>query len=246
MKDNTKLKICVTLFIIISFFVLKAMDVNDRVLTSLGIFDDFYGDIIVTDNVSLENIPEYEGYYYITLNNNEPEFKDSEITKESYELYYPLDSLGRATKAESSVGKDLMPKDKRGEIGSVRPTGFMLTKYDFVDNNYLYNRCHLIAFQLTGENANKRNLITCTRSANVKGMLPFENMVSNYVKGTKNHVMYRVTPIYEGDNLVASGIQMEALSVEDNGKGIKYNVYIYNAEEGVKIDYKTGNSKAIK
>lgn len=243
MKDKTKLKILTTILIIVSFFVLKAMDVDDRVLASLGIFDSFYGDIVVTDNISLDNIPEYEGYYYITINNNEPFFEDREITDESFELYYPLDSLGRPTKAESSVGKDLMPKEKRGDIGSIKPPGFGYSKYDFVDNKYLYNRCHLIAFQLTGENANKRNLITCTRSANVKGMLPFENMVSNYVKATKNHVMYRVTPLYEGDNLVATGILMEALSVEDNGEGIKFNVYIYNVEEGVKIDYSNGNNK---
>ena len=242
MKDKTKLKILTTILIVISFFVLKAMDVDDRVLASLGIFDSFYGDIVVTDNVSLDNIPPYEGYYYITVNNNEPFFKVSEITTESYEVYYPLDSLGRATKAESSIGKDLMPQEKRGDIGSVKPTGFQYSKYDFVDNKYLYNRCHLIAFMLTGENANKRNLITCTRSANVKGMLPFEQMVGNYVKATKNHVMYRVTPIYEGDNLVASGILMEAYSVEDSGEGIKFNVYIYNVEEGVKIDYSTGNN----
>ena len=242
MKDKTKLKILTTILIVISFFVLKAMDVDDRVLASLGIFDSFYGDIVVTDNVSLDNIPPYEGYYYITVNNNEPFFKVSELTTESYEVYYPLDSLGRATKAESSIGKDLMPKEKRGDIGSVKPTGFQYSKYDFVDNKYLYNRCHLIAFMLTGENANKRNLITCTRSANVKGMLPFEQMVSNYVKATKNHVMYRVTPIYEGNNLVATGILMEAYSVEDSGEGIKFNVYIYNVEEGVKIDYSTGNN----
>ena len=242
MKDKTKLKIFTTIFIVISFFVLKAMDVDDRVLASLGVFDSFYGDIVVTDNVSLDNVPKYDGFPYVTVNNNEPFFTESELTTESYELYYPLDSLGRTTKAESSIGKDLMPKEKRGEIGSIKPTGFMLSKYDFVDNNYLYNRCHLIAYMLTGENANERNLVTCTRSANVRGMLPFEQMVSNYVKATKNHVMYRVTPIYEGYNLVATGILMEAYSVEDNGKGIKFNVYIYNNEDGVKIDYSTGKN----
>ena len=242
MKDKTKLKIFTTIFIVISFFVLKAMDVDDRVLASLGVFDSFYGDIVVTDNVSLDNVPKYDGFPYVTVNNNEPFFTESELTTESYELYYPLDSLGRTTKAESSIGKDLMPKEKRGEIGSIKPTGFMLSKYDFVDNKYLYNRCHLIAYMLTGENANERNLVTCTRSANVKGMLPFEQMVSNYVKATKNHVMYRVTPIYEGYNLVATGILMEAYSVEDNGKGIKFNVYIYNNEDGVKIDYSTGKN----
>ena len=246
MKDKTKLKLLTTIFIIVSFFVLKAMDIDDRVLASLGIFDSFYGDIVVTDNISMDNIPSYEVYPYITINNNEPFFKESEITNESFELYYPLDSLGRPTKAESSIGKDLMPKDKRGDIGSVRPPGFQFSKYDFVDNKYLYNRCHLIAFMLTGENANKRNLITCTRSANVKGMLPFENMVNNYVMVIKNHVMYIVTPIYEGNNLVATGILMEAYSVEDNGTGIKFNVYIYNNEEGVKIDYSNGNNKLDK
>ena len=144
---------------------------------------------------------------------------------------------------EASVGQDIMPTEERGSIGQVKPTGWQTVKYDNVDGKYLYNRCHLIGFQLTGENANEKNLITGTRYMNVDGMLPFENMVADYVKETGNHVVYRVTPIYEGDNLVASGVQMEAKSVEDDGEGICFNVYVYNVQPGIDIDYATGNSQ---
>ena len=139
-----------------------------------------------------------------------------------------------------------MPTEERGRIGMIKPSGWQTTKYDFIDGKYLYNRCHLIGYQLTGENDNEKNLITCTRFANASTMLEFENKVANYVKKTKNHVLYRVTPIFEGTNLVASGIQMEALSVEDKGRGIKFNVYVYNIQDGVTIDYKTGKSKLTK
>lgn len=195
-----------------------------------------------SDSVSLSDIPEYDGEPYVVVNNNEPEFTKKEITDKSFEKYSRLDSLGRCGVAIASVGKDIMPTEKRGAIGQVKPSGWHTVKYDFVDGKYLYNRCHLLGYQLTGENANEKNLITGTRYLNVEGMLPFEDMVADYVKETNNHVMYRVTPIYEGNNLVASGVEMEGYSVEDNGEGISFNVYCYNVQPNVKIDYATGNS----
>ena len=165
-----------------------------------------------------------------------------EMTSSSYEVYSPLDSLGRCGAASACVGLDLMPTEERGSIGQVKPSGWQTVKYDCVDGKYLYNRCHLIGFQLTGENANKQNLITGTRYMNVDGMLPFENMVADYVKETENHVLYRVTPMYTGDDLVAAGVLMEAKSVEDGGEGVCFNVYVYNCQPGVEIDYATGES----
>ena len=158
----------------------------------------------------------------------------------SFEAYSSLDPLGRCGTAFACLGKDLMPTEDRGSIGQVKPSGWQTAKYDIVDGKYLYNRCHLIGFQLSGENANERNLITGTRYLNVEGMLPFENMVADYVKETGNHVLYRITPIFEGDNLVASGVQMEGMSVEDRGESIQFNVYCYNVQPGVSIDYATG------
>ena len=193
-------------------------------------------------NISLENIPEYDDKPYVVINNNIPFFTEDEITNVSYEMYEELDELKRCGVATASIGKDLMPTEERGNIGSVKPTGWHSTKYDNVDGKYLYNRCHLIGFQLTGENANERNLITGTRYMNVQGMLPFENMVADYVKETNNHVMYRVTPVFEADNLVASGVLMEAQSVEDNGDGVLFNVYCYNVQPGIEIYYETGES----
>ena len=160
----------------------------------------------------------------------------------SFEEYSELDILGRCGVAVSSVGKDIMPTEERESIGSVKPSGWQTVKYDFVDGKYLYNRCHLIGYQLTGENANKKNLITCTRQMNEGTMLDFENEVADYVKRTNNHVLYRATPIYEDNNLLASGVLLEGLSVEDNGKGIKFNVYLYNIQDGIEIDYSTGKS----
>lgn len=175
-----------------------------------------------------------------------PEFSESEKTySESFEEYGKLDSLGRCTYAVSCIGKDLMPTEKRGSIGSVKPSGWHISKYDFVDGKYLYNRCHLIGYQLTAENANERNLITGTRYLNVEGMLPFENDVADYIEITNNHVYYKVTPIFEGNNLVANGVQMQAYSVEDNGQGISFNVYCYNVQPGVAIDYATGDNQAV-
>ena len=180
---------------------------------------------------------------YIEINNNEPQFTTSEITTQSYEFYSDLDSLGRCGYTIACIGKDLMPTEKRGSIGMIKPTGWHTIKYDFVDGKYLYNRCHLIGYQLSGENANKKNLITGTRYFNTVGMLPFENQVADYVKETNNHVMYRVTPIFIGDDLVATGVTMEAYSVEDRGQGISFNVFVYNIQPGVKINYHTGESE---
>lgn len=191
-------------------------------------------------------MPEYTDAAFVEINGNKPEFTKSELKTKSYEEYTELDSLGRCGVAIASVGKDIMPTEDRGSIGQVKPSGWHTVKYDFVDGKYLYNRCHLIGFQLTGENANRRNLITGTRYMNVEGMLPFENMVADYVKETGNHVAYRVTPIYDGDNLVASGVQIEAQSVEDDGEGICFNVYCYNIQPGVEIDYSDGSSKEAK
>lgn len=192
--------------------------------------------------VSLSNIPEYSGEAYVVLNDNIPEFSESDLTEESFEEYSDLDSLGRCESAYASIGEDLMPTEKRGSIGQVKPTGWHTVKYDNVDGKYLYNRCHLIGYQLSAENANSKNLITGTRYMNTEGMLPFENMVADYIHETGNHVMYRVTPIFEGNDLVASGVQMEAESVEDSGEGVQFNVYCYNVQPGITIDYATGDS----
>lgn len=194
------------------------------------------------ESISLNEIPPYTEQPYVTINNNIPYFDDSELNSESFETYSDLDSLGRCGVAYANVGQDIMPTKKRGDIGQVKPTGWHTVKYDNVDGKYLYNRCHLIGYQLTAENANEKNLITGTRYMNVDGMLPFENMVADYVKETNNHVLYRVTPIYEENNLVANGVMMEAKSVEDQGEGVLFNVFVYNVQPGIQIDYATGES----
>ncbi len=192
---------------------------------------------------SILNISPYDGVNkYVVINNNEPYFLEEDFVLRTYEFYSDLDSLGRAGVAMSLIGLDLMPTEERGEIGSIKPSGWHTVKYDFISGKYLYNRCHLIGYQLTGENANEKNLITCTRNANTGIMLDYENKVSKYIKETGNHVLYRVTPVYQGNNLLVSGIQMEAKSIEDNGSGIKFNIYIYNVQDGVKINYETGES----
>ena len=194
----------------------------------------------------LDSIPEFDGSTaYVVINDNIPEFAESYYTTESFESYSELDSLGRCGVAFANLSKDTMPTEERGEIGSVKPSGWQSVKYDIVDGKYLYNRCHLIGYQLSGENANEKNLITGTRYMNVDGMLPFENEVADYIEETGNHVLYRVTPIFEGENLVASGVQMEAESVEDRGEGIQFNVYVYNCQPGIEIDYATGESSLI-
>ena len=192
--------------------------------------------------ISADDIPAYAGDPYVTINDNEPQFLETDLATSSYEYYSDLDDLGRCGVVYACIGMDLMPTEERGNIGSVKPSGWHTVKYDIVDGKYLYNRCHLIGYQLSGENANVNNLITGTRYLNVEGMLPFENMVVDYVKETENHVLYRVTPVFEGNNLVASGVQIEAQSVEDQGEGILFNVYCYNVQPGVTIDYATGDS----
>lgn len=191
---------------------------------------------------SLDDLPAYSGEPYVTINDNEPFFTQEDMTTNSYETYSDLDALGRCGVAWANVGIDLMPTEDRGSIGQVKPSGWQTVKYDVVDGKYLYNRCHLIGFQLTGENANVKNLITGTRYLNVDGMLPFENQVADYVKETENHVLYRVTPIFQEDELVARGVLMEGLSVEDGGEGICFCVYAYNVQPGIVIDYATGDS----
>lgn len=191
---------------------------------------------------SMEGIPAYDGAPYVELYGNQPAFTAEELTEVSFEEYSPLDALGRCGAAYANIGQDLMPTEKRGDISSVKPTGWVQAQYDFVDGKSLYNRCHLIGFQLSGENANECNLITGTRYMNVDGMLPFENLVADYVQETDNHVLYRVTPVFQGAELVARGVQMEALSVEDEGDGVCFNVFVYNVQPGVEIDYATGES----
>lgn len=190
----------------------------------------------------LADVPPYSDQAYVAVNDNVPYFTDADITTEAFEEYAPLDQLGRCGVTYANVCRELMPTEKRGDIGQVKPTGWQVAKYDFVDGKYLYNRCHLIGYQLTAENANRQNLITGTRYLNIEGMLPFENLVADYVKETDNHVLYRVTPIFEGDNLVAAGVLMEGYSVEDRGEGVSFCVFAYNVQPGVTIDYATGGN----
>ena len=196
-------------------------------------------------DATLDAIPEYSGSPYVEINGNIPDFRESDYSTEVFESYSELDSLGRCGICFANIGIELMPTEERGEIGQIKPSGWQLAKYDCVDGKYLYNRCHLIGYQLSGENANEKNLITGTRYMNVEGMLPFENMVADYVESTGNHVLYRVTPVFDGNNLVASGVQMEAKSVEDDGVGVCFNVYVYNCQPGVAIDYANGLSVLV-
>ena len=197
-----------------------------------------------TSAFSLREIPAYSGTPYTEVNGNKPYFTEEDLTTQSFETYSELDSLGRCGVAYANVGQDLMPTEPRGEIGAVKPTGWHLVKYDNVDGKYLYNRCHLIAYMLAAENANPQNLITGTRYLNIQGMLPFETKVCDYVKNTGNHVLYRVTPVFDGDNLLADGVLMEAYSVEDAGEGICFCVFAYNVQPGIGIDYATGDNWA--
>lgn len=192
--------------------------------------------------VSLDAIPAYDGKAYVAINNNEPFFTDSDMTTTAFENYSDLDSLGRCGVAYANICKDIMPTEERGKIGMIKPSGWHTVKYDVIKDRYLYNRCHLIGYQLAGENANPKNLITGTRYLNVEGMLPFENLVADYVNNTGNHVLYRVTPMFSDSNLVANGVLIEAKSVEDNGGGILFNVYCYNVQPGVGINYENGDS----
>lgn len=221
---------------ILSLIVLIAVVSYQYILSSYAYKDN-------SNNTSdVISIPSYDNEPYKEVNNNKPTFTDSEKELTEKEEYSDLDSLGRVGVAFALISKSTMPTTKRGSIGMIKPAGWHTVKYDFVDGKYLYNRCHLIAHQLTGQNANPKNLMTCTRSMNVDGMLPFENKVANYIKETNNHVLYKVTPVFDGDNLVANGAYMEAYSIEDKGK-LSFNVYVYNVQKGVTIDYKTGESK---
>ena len=189
---------------------------------------------------NLSNIPEYTDKIYTEINNNIPYFEESEHTTKAFENYSQLDSLKRCGVAYANICKEIMPTEKRGDISNVKPTGWKQAKYD---GKFLYNRCHLIGYQLAGENANELNLITGTNYFNVEGMLPFENKVAEYIdKNNNNHVLYRVTPDFKGNNKVASGVEMEAYSVEDNGQGVQFNVYVYNVQPGITINYQTGES----
>ena len=231
LKKHPKLTISIIALLVV---------ISIAVLAFNKLFDDKNGHI---PNATLDNIPAFDGETpYVTINDNRPFFTEDEIVSTSYEKYGERDGLGRCTVCTACVGVDIMPTEDRESISHIDPTGWVNAEYDFIDGKYVYNRCHLIGFQLTGENANRENLITGTRFLNIKGMLPFENMIADYVKETKNHVMLRVTPIFEGDNLVASGVLMEAWSVEDNGEGICFNIYAYNCQPGVEIDYATGET----
>lgn len=227
---------------IISLIVLTVSYLNPADLDFINDIKNSLQDINQI-SYSLEEVPEYTGEDYVIIDNNVPSFTEEDYTTDSFETYSDLDYLDRCGPAYANVSKETMPTEERGQIGMIKPSGWHTVKYDIVDGKYLYNRCHLIGYQLTGENANEKNLITCTRQMNAETMLEFENKVADYVKETNNHVLYRVTPIFKGDNLLASGVQMEAYSVEDNGKGISFNVYVYNVQDGITIDYKTGDSK---
>ena len=202
-----------------------------------------YESITREPTISLDEIPEYDGEPYVIINDNIPDFSEEDFTTTPFEIYSDLDVLGRCGVAYANICEDLMPTEKRQSIQEVHPTGWKNKKYDIVDQESLYNRCHLIGFQLAGENANEKNLITGTRYMNVEGMLPFENEVADYVHQTDGHVLYRVTPIFDGLNLVASGVEMEAESVEDQGEGVRFHVYVYNVQPGIEIDYRTGENK---
>ena len=214
------------------------------IIASFIYFEYYQGDDIqvFNDSAYMNEIPEFSKDEVIIMNNNEPEFDKSDINDKSFEKYGELDNLGRCTYAYANIGEDLMPTKDRERISKIKPTGWHYIKYDFIEEEILYNRCHLIAYQFTAENDNKRNLITCTRHTNYDLMREYENIIGNYIRKTHNHVLYRVTPVFDGDNLVAKGIQLEALSTHDNGKDIKFNVFIYNIQPGIVIDYKTGNS----
>lgn len=221
------------LTLIISLFLYK-----DEIIIYVKNYNQVINDI--------DEIPPYNGKLYVIINNNEPNFDKKNLTTTTFEIYSKLDKLNRCGTAYANISKKTMPTKERESIGMIKPSGWHTIKYNNINGKYLYNRCHLIGYQLTGENANERNLITCTRQMNTEGMLEFENKVANYIKETKNHVLYRATPIFRENNLLADGVQLEAFSIEDNGKGIKFNVFIYNVQDGIKIDYLTGESKKIK
>ena len=212
-------------------------------VVSNQLFTKSYYNIETSTSIAF-TIPEYEGEPFVLINQNIPFFEKDDYTTESFENYSELDELGRCGAAYANISKELMPTEERGQIGDVRPSGWHTVKYpDLIEDRYLYNRCHLIGYQLSGENANEKNLITGTRYMNVEGMLPFENKVADYVRRSDNHVLYRVTPVFEGNNLVATGVLIEAYSVEDRGEGVCFCVFVHNVQPGIEIDYRTGESK---
>lgn len=232
-KKQKKMKLISSVIILIAIFI-------------YGMYEkEIKNYLFPMNSYDISSIPAYRDKPYVIINDNKPEFDEKDYITTSFESYSELDILERCGIAYAIIGKDLMPTEERGSIGMIKPSGWHTVKYDFVDGKYLYNRCHLIGYQLTGENANPKNLITCTRYMNTVGMLEFENKVANYIKETGNHVLYRVTPVFEGNNLVATGVQMEAYSIEDHGKGIEFNVFVYNVQEGIEIDYKTGESRKV-
>ena len=237
-KSNKLIKQLFGLFIVIACLSVGFFYESDIIDNSQG------NEAIATSQsntyISIEDIPEYSGQIYVTINNNMPYFEESEYTTEAFEEYSELDNLGRCGVAYANICIEILPTEERGDISDVKPTGWVQAKYE---GEYLYNRCHLIGHQLAGEDANELNLITGTRYFNVSGMLPFENQVAEYIeKNIDNHVLYRVTPVFEGDNLLATGVEIEAYSVEDNGLGVCFNVFVYNVQPGINIDYKTGES----
>lgn len=250
-KQLKKILIAIIFSIVIAVLGYYGYDIS--AITDIGnnnvsnIKSDYITNVSISNSnktsFKIGEIPNFDGSTpYVTINSNIPDFEEKYFTTKSFEEYAPLDSLGRCGVAFANVSIDTMPTGEREAISKIKPTGWQNAKYDFIDGKYLYNRCHLIGFQLTAENANEKNLITGTRFMNVQGMLPFENKVAEYVKKNKKHVLYRVTPIFEGDNLVASGVKMEAESVEDKGSSIMFNVYVYNSQPKVKINYLTGAS----
>lgn len=242
-KERNKVKQVVEMLFIITLLIISYFYGNDILKITA------YGNVVDSNSLpisqlytytNIDDIPKYSDNIYVTLNNNIPYFDESEYTTKSFETYSELDSLGRCGPAYANICMEIMPTEKREDINSVIPTGWVQAKYN---GSYLYNRCHLIGFQLAGENDNKLNLITGTSYFNVTGMLPFEDEVDDYIEQNKNnHVLYRVTPIYEGNNLVASGVEIEAYSVEDNGRGVCFNVFVYNVQPGIHINYATGES----
>lgn len=246
--------------LLISFFVLIIIGIigyfnpnfqeylfgSTNILTNSMRDNEFVqNEFITTISFDLDSIPEFTNKPYVVLNDNKPNFNENDLTLNSFERYSEIDNLGRCGVAYANLSLNTMPDDseERGSISSVEPSGWINKKYEIVDGGYLYNRCHLIGYQLSAENANERNLITGTRYMNTEGMLSFENQIADYIKETRNHVLYRVTPIFEDNNLIASGVQLEAMSIEDNGEGICFNVYCYNVQPGITIDYTTGESK---
>ena len=240
-EGNRQMKLLKFLMVFLLSLMLVGCEADDGLLNN-GLLGSLTTNS--SSGIDLNSIPKYNGEEFVAINNNVPNFDDKDKTTTSFETYSPLDNLGRCGEAYANIGRDLMPTQKRGDISSVKPSGWINKKYDtsLVDGGYIYNRCHLIGHQLAGEDANKENLITGTRYFNVDGMLPFENMIADYVKETNNHVLYRVTPIYDGNDLVAKGVQMEAYSVEDDGEGVMFNVFVYNVQPGIEIDYATGES----